>query len=75
MNTTVYGLSVEYELVDDTPHISSKLSAASKSMKSMNDTRKSMLQTRKSMLKEGGEAPVIKGHSMDKLEFYNCTIN
>ncbi|CAD8087121.1 unnamed protein product [Paramecium primaurelia] len=64
MNTMIYGLSVEYELVDDSAHISSKTSVSSKS--------KSLKDSRKSLLKADTE---IKNQQMDKLEFYNCTIN
>ena len=43
MNTMIYGLSVEYELVDDSAHVSSKTSVSSKS-KSIKDSRKSLLK-------------------------------
>lgn len=44
MKTMIYGLSVEYELVDDSSHVSSKTSVSSKG-KNTKDSRKSLLKT------------------------------
>lgn len=66
MKSMIYGLSVEYELVDDTVHISSKTSVSSKGRTlKRSESRKSVLKTDTEM----------KPHLMEKLEFYNCTIN